>query len=235
VVLGPSGRRNIQIAKKNKAKPVGRALPVIRKPKGSDVDKIGVTRSTTTAMQGSSTWTGSPALQAVTKTWNASADSIESNAKVIADLRSKLAVAEAAQRGFRADWTVETRQVLAIAASVCQGSAELVQGLGLDVLAHGVSVPLGAPQNLATSQGAALGTAALTWARGNALHGFVVQHATDPANPATLSVPVPCTRVRFTFVGGTSSTVVHLRVAAIDPTSLTGQSPWSDWIAATVR
>jgi hypothetical protein len=207
----------------------------MRKPKVTDGEKITATRSTTTAMQGSPTWIGSPALQAVTKTWNASADSIEGNAKVIADLRSKLAVAEAAQRGFRADWAVETRQVIAIAASACAGSADLIHGLGLDVVSHAVLGPLAAPQNLAASQGAALGTAVLTWARGSAHHGFVVQHATDPASPATLSMPVPCTRSRYTLVGATSSTVVHLRVAAIDPSSPTGQSPWSDWIAATVR
>jgi hypothetical protein len=75
----------------------------------------------------------------------------------------------------------------------------------------------------------------LTWARGDARHGFVVQLARDPASPATLSVPVPCTRSRFTFTGGTPSSIVHLRVAAIDPTSPTGIGPWSDWIAATVR
>jgi len=228
-------RRIEVISKKKKAKPVDRAQPGIRKPKRTDGEKITVTRATTTAMQGSPTWLGSPALQAVTKTWNASADSIEGNAKVIADLRSKLAVAEAAQRGLRADWAVETKQVIATAAIACQGSADLVHGLGLDVLTHAALGPLAAPANLATSQGAALGSAVLTWARGNAHHGFVVQHATDPASQATLSVPVPCTRVRFTFVGGPPSSIVHLRVAAIDPTSPTGQSPWSDWIAATLR
>jgi len=220
---------------KKKAKPVDRAVPVIRKPKQTDAEKISVTRATTTAMKGSPTWIGSPALQAVTTTWNASADSIEGNAKVIADLRSKLAVAEAAQRGFRVAWAVETKQVIAIAATACGGSADLVHGLGLDVFTHAVLGPLAAPANLTTSQGAVMGSAVLTWARGNARHGFVVQHATDPASPATLSMPVPCTRTRFTFVGGQPSAVVHLRVAAIDPSSPTGMSPWSDWVACTTR
>jgi len=83
--------------------------------------------------------------------------------------------------------------------------------------------------------GKAAGEVVLTWHRGNAAHGFLVQHATDVANPATYSLLMASTRAKYTLKGAQSSTIVHFRVAAIDPASATGASPWSDWVAGTVR
>jgi hypothetical protein len=46
---------------------------------------------------------------------------------------------------------------------------------------------------------------------------------------------VPRTKIKFTLQGLQSSSIVHFRIAAIDPSAKTGVSPWSDWIAATAR
>jgi hypothetical protein len=220
--------------KKKKAKPVDTAMPIIRKPKHKDGDKISVTRATTTAMKASPTWNNAPTLQAVTTDWNANADAIEGNAKVIYDLRLKLAAAEANQRELRRNWNDVTRQVLATVATVCQGSADQVHQLGLDVLTHEALGPMPAPGGLGTAPGPLPGEAGFTWDRGSARHGFIVQHATDATNVSTVSAPIPCTKSKFTLAGAQSSTVVYFRVAAIDPTSATGQGPWSDWVAGTV-
>jgi hypothetical protein len=75
----------------------------------------------------------------------------------------------------------------------------------------------------------------VVWQRGTAKHGFVVQRAADVANPATYASAVPCTKTKYTLTGAQSATVVHFRVAAIDPTAPAGVSPWSDWVACTVR
>ena len=186
-------------------------------------------------MQACSSWNQAPAVQAASKAWNNAADAIEGNAKVVADLRSKLAAAEAAQRGLRRDWNDALKQIIATVAMFCQGSADQVHAFGLDVLTHVVLGLLATPGNLATKPGTAFGEAVFSWSRGSARHGFLVQHATDVTNASTVSAAVPCTRSKFTLQGAPPSSVVHFRVAAIDPAAPSGQTPWSDWVAGTVR
>ena len=221
------------MSSKNKAKPVDRAVPVMRKPKRSDAMKVAAASTTVTAMQGSSLWNSNPALQASANAWNAAATTLGSNATVIADLRSKLATALAAQRGYRRDWTDALKHVLASAAVVTQGSADQVHELGLDVRTHatpGGLVP--APTGLAALPTKVVGEVVVGWDLGSAKHGFIVQHATDVANATTISDSIPCTKRKFKLSGLASGNMVHVRVAAIDPASSSGQSPWSDWVAA---
>jgi hypothetical protein len=45
---------------------------------------------------------------------------------------------------------------------------------------------------------------------------------------------VPCTKTRYTIEGAPSA-IVHLRVAAVDPTQKSGQGPWSAWASGTAR
>jgi hypothetical protein len=221
-------------SKQQQAKPVDRATPVIRKSKSTDAAKVAVTRSITTAMKAAPQW-NLPAIQTAQAAWNTAADAIESNAKSIADLRSKLAQAEATQRANRQSWIVATRQMTSNVEVVCQGSPDLVHGLGFDVLTHGPAVAQAAPSGVVALPGTVGGEAVVSWQRGSGRHGFIVQHATDVANPATLSAAIPCTKTKYTLEGAPSLSIVHFRVAAIDPTSSTGQSPWSDWVTSTVR
>ena len=115
---------------------------------------------------------------------------------------------------------------------ISQGSADAVHALGFDVSTHVVVGPLPAPSGVVARPGTVGGEAVVSWDKGSARHGFIVQHATDVANPATVST-IPCTKTKFTLEGATPLSTVHFRVAAIDPT--TGVSPWSDWVTSTVR
>jgi len=187
-------------------------------------------------MKASPDWAAAPIpVQMAMVGWNSAADEIEANAKILAQLKDQFATAEAKQRSLRRKWSDATRLILGAVAVWCDGSVDIVHGLGLEVLTRQGPGPLAPPFPLSTESGAQPGEATVKWTRGASRHGFLVQHATDVANPATFSVPVACTKSRFTLVGAPSSSVVHLRVAAIDPSSATGQSGWSDWIAATAR
>ena len=92
-----------------------------------------------------------------------------------------------------------------------------------------------APSGLNTQPGTVAGEAVLSWPKGTAKRGFLVQRATDPANTATYSAAIPCTKTKYTIEGEKPSSVVYFRVAAIDPTKTAGLGPWSDWVAVTVR
>jgi hypothetical protein len=81
-----------------------------------------------------------------------------------------------------------------------------------------------------------VGQAGVKWPRGLARHGFLVQHATNSQDPATYSGWLPSTKSRYMLGGlAPSGSTMSFRVAAIDPSSPTNQTPWSAWCAATVR
>ena len=211
------------------------ATPHITGPMRTDATRVATTRTQATAMEASPLWAGAPQLQTVTTGWTKAADAMEANGKVVADLKKKLAAAIADQHGLRRDWKAATLQVIATAASVCQGSVDQVRALGFETRTYSPVGELPAPTGLAVNPGKDLGEAVFSWKRGSATHGFIVQHATDVANLATISDALPCTRSKFTLKGATPSSTVHFRVAAIDPRSETGAGPWSDWIAGMVR
>jgi len=220
------------MSKQSKAGAIKRARPMVKRPT-VDTAKVALTRGASTAMQGSSLWAGSPDLQAANGAWNKAADAMEKNAKAISDLRSQLTVLEAAQVGLRHDWDAATEHMTGVASVVSKGAPGLVIELGFIVRTRTPAAPLTAPEGLQAALGKAAGEALFSWHRGDAHNGFVVQHASDVANQATYSVLAATTRASYTLKGATAP--VYLRVAAVDPTSPTGQSPWSVWIAGTVR
>lgn len=186
-------------------------------------------------MAQSTNWVAATGVQTTVNTWSGVAVSIGANATVISGLRAQLAVAEAKQEGLRRDWTAARRQMLSAVTVFCGGSADKVTGFSLDVVSYSRIGALAAPTELAVNPGPVAGEVASKWARGLATHGFLVQHATDPTNAATVSQPVACTKRSFTLGGLTSGANVSLRVAAINPASPTGQSPWSAWVTGNAR
>jgi len=92
-----------------------------------------------------------------------------------------------------------------------------------------------APEGLTVAPGKATGSVLVEWKRGAAGHGFIAQHATDPVSPVTISGIFPVTSPRKTLGGLPSGSTVYFRVAAVDPTVESGQSPWTTWVAGTVR
>jgi len=216
-------------------KTIDNAKPVIKKKRGTDAAKIKVTRSMTTIIQGSPEFGSAPELQSATAEWNKEADRVEANAKLVAELQDKLAAAQADQQAIRRDWSAATQKLIAHVAVFAKGSADQLRGLGFDVRSRTPSSPQEAPAGLVAYPGDESGEVVVRWQRGGARHGFIVQHTTDPANPAAFSPNIPVTRTKYTLVGALPSSIVHLRVAAVDPTSDMGHSPWSDWVVFSVR
>ena len=214
---------------------VDKAKPYIKAPRKTDKQKVSVTRSVTTSMQGSPAWNSDPALQAASTVWNQRADAIEAGAKVVSDLHSKLKTAEGALLGLRRDWSVATQHMVATVAIHCNGSADEAVALGFDVQTRAPKVPQTAPADLAVQPGKAAGEVVATWSKGTARNGFIVQHATDVANPATIAAPAPSTRPKFTLKGAQSLSTVFFRVAAIDPMVEAGRSDWSAWVSGSAK
>jgi hypothetical protein len=199
---------------------------------------VDTTQSSVAAMKTSPDGPNAADVQVAVAQWITAASDIGANALTIAQLKDQLKAAVARQRALRHVWSVCTSQVLTSVDAYCANSPVKIQGFGFVPVSYAAHALLGAPSNLATSPGPLQGEATFSWARDLAIHGFVVQHATDTANPATISPSIPCSKVKFTLMPSAASpsgSNVSFRVAAIDPHAPLGQSPWSAWVTATVR
>ncbi len=218
-----------------KKPPVARAVATIKTPMVNDALKVSVTHSIALAMPQSADWAAATDVQNAVKAWSKGADSIDANAKLIAGLRAQLKTAEAAQEGLRRDWQAAKTQVLSNVTVYCAGSVDKVKGFTLDVITHGRLGALDAPASLTVNPGTMPGEVVSKWAKGLATHGFLVQHATDPTNAATISAATACTKVKLTLEGMPQGANVSFRVAAIDPASATGQTQWTAWVVGNAR
>jgi hypothetical protein len=220
---------------KQKKPPVDHAVAVLREDTGTDDQKVSVTGTLAEAMAQSPEWGAAPGVQSAVQTWSGSATAIRQNAQTIGGLRAQLAAAEARQRTLRRGWLSARRQVLSSVTVFCEGSGDRVRAFHLDVYQNGRLGLLPAPEGLAVDPGGYPGEVVATWDKGIAGHGFLVQYAADPAVASTMSVPAASTRPRFELASLSPGTAIHVRVAAIDPASETGQSPWTAWILGNAR
>jgi hypothetical protein len=221
--------------KKAKAPVMDHAAPVLRKPKKTDVEKVQLTETTSATMQASPNWSAATDVQAAVKSWNTASSNIGANVATIAQLKDQLKTAESKQVSLRRAWRVAYAQVVSTVNVFSNGSAATVQSFGFDTKAIGQIVSPSAVEGLTVNTGKLPGEVIAAWPKGDARHGFILQHATDPTNAATYSAFIPCTKTKYTLGGSPSGTNVSFRIAPVDPTSASGIGPWSAWTAGTAR
>jgi hypothetical protein len=215
--------------------PIEHVVPITKGKSDTDAEKVTLTQNHTATAEKSPDWTLATGVQTAFAAWNTGATSLATNGALVNSLRSQLLTAETTQKALRLAWMAQTRAVLIAVALYCAGVAKTMVSLGFGTRTFGRLGPLPAVDGLLTKLGKVPGETIIQWARGDANHGFLVQHATDVTNPATYSTPQPCTKTKIPLDGLVSGSIVNARVCAIDPTQKSGQAPWSAWIAATVK
>ncbi len=187
-------------------------------------------------MKASSHWATASELQSTVASWNQTADTLDANAKQLVLLRDQIAQIVLSQRTLLQTWSVTTQHVLSSVDILAGGDVETLQSFGFPPVVRGSSAPIAVPADIMSVLGRLSGQAFVRWDEGapERRHGYVVQHASDAANAATYSVPAVSTK-RSYVLSGASASVMQFRVAAIDPTSSSGQSAWSSWVAVTLR
>src|SRR5262249_22458247 len=153
------------------------------------------------------------AVRDAVATWNDRADTLEANAGTIASIRDQLRTAESKQRSLRRAWRAATGQGLRAGHDGGHGSAHAQEEPGVDVRTYALNGALPAPEGLGVWAGKLPGEVEAGWSRGRARCGFAVQHATEPANPATYSAVIPWTKTNYTLGSSPSGATVYLRVA----------------------
>ena len=218
--------------KKNQGPQTDHAVPTIRQPKERDADKVALTTQLHQSVTASPDWAQATAVQTALASLDGDAQKIAAILAQIDGLRGQLATALTQLVGVRRDWGTSLKHLLGTVQVYSKGSVDVVKGFGFEVRSASALGPLPTPTNLVLSKGKAIGAVTAKWDRGMGRHGFVVQHATDSANPATFSTPQAWTKTKLTIGGLPSGSTVSFRVAAIDPSSPSGSSPYTPWESA---
>ena len=220
------------MSKKNKGPQTDHAVPTIRQPKERDADKVALTTQLHQSVMASPDWAQATAVQTALAGLDGEAQKIAAILAQIDGLRGQLATALTQLVGVRRDWGASLKHLLGTIQVYSKGSVDVVKGFGFEVRSASALGPLPAPTNLVLTKGKAIGAVTAKWDKGLGRHGFVVQHATDSANPATFSTPQAWTKSKYTIGGLPSGSTVYFRVAAIDPSSPSGSSPYTPWESA---
>jgi len=220
---------------KNKGPQADHAVPRVRQPRRRDSEKVALTNSLKQSLQASPDWAQATAVQTAFGGLDQDAQKIAAITAQIEGLKGQLQTALTTLVGVRRDWATSLKLLLGTVEVFGKGSVDVVKGFGLEVRSAKALGPLSAPANLVLVRGKEAGTASAKWDRGDAHKGFVTQHATDPASPATFSTPKVWTKTKYTIDGLPSGSTVYFRVAAIDPSESSGQSPYTPWATGVAR
>jgi hypothetical protein len=110
----------------------------------------------------------------------------------------------------------------------------VVQGLGVDVVERQAKPNATVPANLRPMKGKTPTVASVRWDPTDGAHGYMLQHATNTADPTTYVAPFSLTAARYHLGGQTSGTTVYFRVAALDADLPGSQTGFTAWVAVVV-
>jgi hypothetical protein len=203
-------------------------------PTSTPVEKVDTGNAAIAGVNGSPELAAAPEVQTALGLFATENDNLDANNKKKEDLRQQLSQAEAEGVTIARRWNLRRKGLLNAIDVHCDGSKEKVQRFNLGVVERGKLPPAAVPAGLHQAHGPKPTTVVVAWDKTKGADGYVVQHATDPADPATYAAPAICKRTRFALPGQALAATIHFRVAAIDPDLPGGQSEYAPWVAATV-
>ena len=217
--------------KKKDLKKIDKAVAVITDPCSTPAQMADCGHKRLAAMQKSPLWATLPAdVQQGGIDLDTASTNIEENDALIVTLLAQVDTARANHLILLRRWVGKKRACLTKVTDYADGSKDTVINLGFAVFVSQPLPPSGVPENLRDKHSKVHGEAHGQWDRGLTDHDYMVQHATDPTNPATHSTPVAVSKVTFKLSAQIPGALVYLRVLAIDPKLPTGQSDYTTWV-----
>jgi hypothetical protein len=195
-------------------------------------DMVVVGSKHTTAIKNNAN--ASPEVLDAAAKWDAATKALDASNKGVDAAVLALQNARTTRAGSMRDCRARARGCLNAITVQAAGSEQVIKDLSMDV-AERLESPLETvPQGLLGVRSATSAAAGWAWTTHNGNHGYMVQFATDVANPATYSAPVHCTKGQFHATAQTPGATLHARVAALDSRLPGGQTAFSTWIASVV-
>lgn len=221
--------------KKKKETKIDKATAITTEPCGTADQMASCGHKHYAAMQKSQSWASVPTdVQQAGLDLDTASGNVETNVTLVTNLAAQLDAARANGLILLRRWASKKRACLTKVTDYADGSKDIVLGLGFGVLTSQAVPPAGVPENLRDKHSKVHGEAHGQWNKPLHKHDFMVQHATEPSNPATYSTPVVVSKTTFKLAGQIPGATVYLRVLTIDPKLPTGQSEFTAWVPVMV-
>jgi hypothetical protein len=174
-----------------------------------------------------------PDVQAAIIPWTAANTALDTNNKSKAAGKAAVALAETNQPILMRRWGVRKDAVMVAIAAYGDGSKDLVQTF-VAVEEREPPPPAVVPVNLRAMKVNKPTIASVRWDPTPGARGYLLQHATNPADPTTYSAAISTPGARFHLPGQAPATMVYFRVLACDPALPNGQTAYTAWVGVAV-
>ncbi len=219
----------------NKKIAVDNATPKITQPMETAEEMFQTGNDMVTKINASSGIAGAGEVETNLKAWALVLAALGVNNTNKSNAKNQLAQAETAEPALMRRCKVRRNLVLGAIESFGDGAAQTVQSLNVAV-AERVASPLAiVPQNLRPMKKQTAAYASVRWDKTPGARGYLLQHATNPADATTYSPQIVVTAAKFHLAGQTPGATVYFRVLACDPRlAPTGQTAYTAWVAVIV-
>jgi len=166
--------------------------------------------------------------------WATANAALDANNKAKAKARADLAAAEIAEPPLVRRWFARRDATLTSINVFGDGSKQVVQTFNVGVEERSALPLATTPANLRPMKEKKPTLAGVRWNPTVGAHGYLLQHATNPADATTYSAQIALTAARYYLAGQVSGTTVYFRVLACDKDLPNGQSAYTAWVAVVV-
>ncbi len=215
--------------------PVDHATPKITEPMETSEEMVTIGNEVIAQINASTGITNAAEVQANVKAWGLVLTARGQNNTNKANGRAMVTQAETAEPALMRRCKVRRNLVLGAIQSAGDGAAQVVQGFNVEVEVRKTAPLAGVPLNLRPMKKRTPTYASVRWDLMPGARGYLLQHATNPADATTYSPQISLTATRYHLTGQTPGTTVYLRVLACDGRlTPTGQTAYCAWVAVLV-
>jgi hypothetical protein len=160
---------------------------------------------------------------------------LDANNQAKAKAKAALATAETNEAPLVRRWGTKRRALASAIEDFADGSKDVALTFNVKLEEKAPTPIAGTPVNLRAMKSRKPTWAGCRWDRTPGAHGYMLQHATNPADATTYSTAMAISSARFWLTGQTSGTTLYFRVLACDAAILpSGQTPYTGWVAVLV-
>jgi hypothetical protein len=210
------------------------AIPQITEPTRTAEDMVTTGNDLIPKIKASPNYSSSPDLQTAVTNWQTATTNLDTNNTAKAKARNDLDTAETNEPALKRRWTIRKESVLVAIKAVGDGSKDIVQSFSVAVEQKKPKVQATVPVDVRAMKVNLPTFASVRWNPTPGAHGYLLQHATNPSDPTTISAAIPCKAARYHLGGQTAGTTVYFRVLACDETLPNGQTAYSAWVPVLV-
>ncbi len=177
---------------------------------------------------------GAPDVQAKLAVFTTANTNLGSNNKSKAAGKLQFDTAVVAEGPLVRRWGIAKRALVSAIEVVGDGSAQVVQGFNVGVEVRQEKSEATVPVNLRPMKARVPDTASVRWDPTDGAKGYMLQHATNPADATTYSGQIHVSAAKYKLGGQVPGTTIYFRVLALDASLPNGQTAYTAWLAVMV-